>query len=60
MRRIADNIEYEWLRPLSLKPFQAIWLGARIALMLTVPLVLVLGRLREKLRASRINSSSVR
>ncbi len=52
VRRVAPGVfdgGYEWRMPM-LNRFQALWLIAKITLLLAVPLTLLTGALRERLR----------
>jgi hypothetical protein len=46
---VAAAHDYEWLRP-AMSRFQAGWLIAKVALLLMVPVMLLMGALRERLR----------
>lgn len=51
MKRIGTVIDYDWVRP-SHRYFKAFWVTAKSVLLLSVPVALLSGELRERLRRS--------
>jgi len=48
--RFVNALEYEWLMPFRLSPFDVFWVIARGVMLLLVPTLLLLGRLRKALQ----------